>query len=613
MSFGFGFALPHWQTLSGGFSPASLFVGGVQGTWFDPSDPATLFEDTAGTIPCGTPGATVNAIPVGLMLDKSQGLALGSELVTIANTSLTAWDTAGMGNNTFALDGVNGWKLTYVDNLNGPALRLSTDASSPIGGLSTNLTVGKFYRITFEAQVNTGSVQFIVNRRTGSGSDFVTFNVSNTSFQTYSATFQEIAGANARDVLYVYNSLNAGEIAWIRNISIKELPGNHAISYNTTTARPVLSARVNLLTFSEQFDNVVWGRGVFTVNANQTNAPDGTLTADEIITGASSGYIVQSNTALNGANRSAISTIYIKNKNCTSSQTLTINMSDGVVGSVIINFKPFDGSFTVGSVVSWSNITRTVTNVGDGWWKLTLSGTTTQWTSGWLEVAAGGFGGNSFYLWGADLRPTNIGASVPAYQRIADQYTYDSSGFPRYLVFNGTASGMYTPANLNLSGTDKATVFAGVRKLSDAATGIVTELSAVASSNNGSFAFFNSSGSANYTSALQGTATYSSTYTTFTAPITNVASFSYNIAGATGADEVSAKFNGVTTAPSSTSGSSAGTGNFGTYPLYIGSRNNASFFLNGYIYSLIVVGAASTAAQISSTESWINVKEGGVY
>ena len=61
---------------------------------------------------------------------------------------------------------------------------------------------------------------------------------------------------------------------------------------------------------------------------------------------------------------------------------------------------------------------------------------------------------------------------------------------------------------------------------------------------------------------------------------------------------------------------SQGIGNYGSFPLNIGCRSAAatpSLFLNGYLYSLIVVGAASTAAQISSTESWINGKEGGVY
>jgi hypothetical protein len=47
------------------FSPARLFAAGEKGCWFDPSDLASLFEDTAGTLP-----ATVNG-RVGRMVDKS--------------------------------------------------------------------------------------------------------------------------------------------------------------------------------------------------------------------------------------------------------------------------------------------------------------------------------------------------------------------------------------------------------------------------------------------------------------------------------------------------------------------------------------------------------------
>ena len=59
---------------------------------------------------------------------------------------------------------------------------------------------------------------------------------------------------------------------------------------------------------------------------------------------------------------------------------------------------------------------------------------------------------------------------------------------------------------------------------------------------------------------------------------------------------------------------SVSTGNFGTYPLYIGARNNgASLLFSGNIYSLIVVGSAVSAGNITATESWVNGKVGGVY
>ena len=50
----------------GGFSPSTLFAGGEQGAWYDPSDMSTLWQDSAGTTP-----VTASGQPVGLMLDKS--------------------------------------------------------------------------------------------------------------------------------------------------------------------------------------------------------------------------------------------------------------------------------------------------------------------------------------------------------------------------------------------------------------------------------------------------------------------------------------------------------------------------------------------------------------
>ena len=47
------------------FDPASLFAASEPGAWLDPSDPATLFSDTAGTTQAGI------GDPVALVLDKS--------------------------------------------------------------------------------------------------------------------------------------------------------------------------------------------------------------------------------------------------------------------------------------------------------------------------------------------------------------------------------------------------------------------------------------------------------------------------------------------------------------------------------------------------------------
>ena len=76
----------------GGFNPLTLFASGEQGAWYDPSDLTTMCQDTAGTTPVTATGQTV-----GLLLDKSQGLVLGPELVTNGDFSggSTGWSESG--------------------------------------------------------------------------------------------------------------------------------------------------------------------------------------------------------------------------------------------------------------------------------------------------------------------------------------------------------------------------------------------------------------------------------------------------------------------------------------------------------------------------------------
>ncbi|HET7369400.1 MAG TPA: hypothetical protein VFK45_01020, partial [Gammaproteobacteria bacterium] len=56
----------HSFTQAAPWTPASLFVGGTGGAWFDPADFSTLFQDTAGTTPVTAAGQSVAR-----MLDKS--------------------------------------------------------------------------------------------------------------------------------------------------------------------------------------------------------------------------------------------------------------------------------------------------------------------------------------------------------------------------------------------------------------------------------------------------------------------------------------------------------------------------------------------------------------
>jgi hypothetical protein len=217
--------------------------------------------------------------------------------------------------------------------------------------------------------------------------------------------------------------------------------------------------------------------------------------------------------------------------------------------------------------------------------------------------------GTTFILWGADLRVTNDGVGLPVYQRVTTATDYDTTNFPRYLRFDGTDDCLFT-GNIDFTATDKVTVCAGVRKLSDAGgEGILAEISANFGTNAGSFAVRAprtvGGGQYNFSYNASGVAGYDATV--YAAPITNVLSVAYNGSGATQPDKVVPRINQIT--PSLTLlGVSSGTGNFGTYPLYIGARANASIRFNGRLYQLIGRGVLSNAVALAQTENWVNNK-----
>jgi HK97 family phage major capsid protein len=88
------------------WTPAKLFAGARDGAWYDPSDLSTLFQERTAPI---TPSAVGG--PVGTMLDKSQGLALGSELAVNG-------DFAASNPSDHLLDLIMAFKSVHLNNAN---------------------------------------------------------------------------------------------------------------------------------------------------------------------------------------------------------------------------------------------------------------------------------------------------------------------------------------------------------------------------------------------------------------------------------------------------------------------------------------------------------------
>lgn len=152
----------------------------------------------------------------------------------------------------------------------------------------------------------------------------------------------------------------------------------------TNSAGLIANAPMNLLTFSEQFDNAVWGKALVTITANATAAPDGTITADRFVSsGGSFPQIAQAATVPVGANITF--SVWV--------------LSDGT--SQIQQSLLFDGAT--------ANFTPTGT-----WTRVSVTKTATAGGSKSAVIAtnAGPAAASSFYIWGAQLE---LGSTATTY------------------------------------------------------------------------------------------------------------------------------------------------------------------------------------------------------
>ena len=201
--------------------------------------------------------------------------------------------------------------------------------------------------------------------------------------------------------------------------------GNHA-SQATSTKRPVLSARVNLLTKTEAFGDAVWDKAGITVGAAPTDggsitAPDGTSTA-RLYTFSAGTFVRRELAFPSGLQGSA--KVYVRAGLVSPATAVRI---------------------TTNNTLNWSTGFSTKAALTREWQLVTHSGVL-QTGSGRVFLMFGAVDANgandadcvgSIELWHPSLVPADQ-ASLP-YQRVntATDYDADPAKFPAYLRADG--------------------------------------------------------------------------------------------------------------------------------------------------------------------------------
>ena len=247
------------------------------------------------------------------------------------------------------------------------------------------------------------------------------------------ASFELVPSSFKGGTLYSGAPGANGDLSWTR--------GGDA--FRTNASGLIQRVPWNLLQYSEDFTNAVWGKTNVTVTANTTTAPNGTLTADTLTTTATTGrhlllYGDHSATTITAS-------IYVKKNTHNFIQIFTgwagvayanYDINNGIVGDV--------GSGTVASI----------TNVGNGWYRCSFtspaaSASTIRWNLVTSSTAVyneswTANGTESVFIWGAQLvEGTTAQTYLP---------TTDRLNFPRLSYMYGSCpSALLEPQRTNLA------------------------------------------------------------------------------------------------------------------------------------------------------------------
>lgn len=171
-------------------------------------------------------------------------------------------------------------------------------------------------------------------------------------------------------------------------------------------------AEQNLVSYSQQFDNSGFTKYNSTISADSTTAPDGTTTADTLTENtANNSHAIWQYTAGDYSSKNVTLSVYVKANGRT-------RISIGWTSSICIY--AFDLT-AVSTTLLYGSGTATITSVGNGWYRCTVSclGTNTMyWQLNLLDSSNNSFytgdGTSGAYIWGAQLEQRSSATAYTA-------------------------------------------------------------------------------------------------------------------------------------------------------------------------------------------------------
>lgn len=353
---------------------------------------------------------------------------------------------------TLAVSGSNGTFFSATYDLTGVTVTANNASGTGYSHTSSSITsVGSgWYRLVVTGVVGTVvSVQSINISLSTNGTPSLDGRGRESYLGTSKAVYAWGVQIEQRSTVTAYTPTTTAPITNYIPVLQTASAGTPRFDHNPITGESlgllIEEQRTNLVLRSEEFDNAAWIKDSATISANSTTAPNGTVTADKIVSAAA--------TAATGVGQTttfAVATytgsVYAKIGEARFVQLLWSS-------SASTNYANFD--LQTGTVTAGTYTSATITSVGDGWYRLTITSTLAAGSGGlfaWLQNSGTAVRGASYigdgtsgiFLWGAQLEAGAFATSyIPTVAsqvtRAADSASITGSNFSSwYNVNEGT-------------------------------------------------------------------------------------------------------------------------------------------------------------------------------
>ena len=343
---------------------------------------------------------------------------LGASAVSTVSGNWTGYCNAGTATNitynttdVAAPDG--SYTATRIVRDNVASCGANTNAWGLLTTAAGVFTAGKTYTVSAWIMTNGPTISGMYI----GGNDYYATNITPTStWQRFSYTFTPSGAVNTLDRAFQIQTSATNVTYYVWGAQTEE--GSVATPYQGW------NPGTNIALASQQLDNnSFWAKGNSSITADITVAPDGSLTADKLVESVALGEHNIAYYASQGSNITETLSVYAK---AGERYQIVMSFSNYVNADARVYFNLNTGTIftTTYSKLDYSNVSGTITGVGNGWYRCSLTATKAAYNTNnypnimlYSNSAASttytGDGTSGAYLWGMQLE---LGSVATAYR-----------------------------------------------------------------------------------------------------------------------------------------------------------------------------------------------------